>query len=71
MTIKGVVYAGAEDDSNGISKSIEQFTATQETYSNSTTNGGLGWSFGDDDGNPWKIDTDKNNGPPYLYWQEL
>jgi hypothetical protein len=70
MTINGAVYNGAEDNSNGISKSIEQFTA-KETYSNSTTDGGLGWSFGDNDTSPWKWEDGKNNDLPYLYWQEL
>jgi hypothetical protein len=48
----------------GTDKSGTELT-TQSTYET------LGWSFGDDDDNPWKIDADKNNGLPYLYWQEL
>jgi hypothetical protein len=55
---------------NGISKTLEEFQM-RETYSNSTTNGGLNWSFGDNDTNPWKIEESKNNGLPYLYWQDL
>jgi hypothetical protein len=42
---------------------------TQTTYSNATASGGLGWLFGNDDLNPWKIEAGKNNGYPYLYWQ--
>jgi hypothetical protein len=47
---------------------------TQTTYSDAINGnglGGLGWKFGDDDDNPWKIDPNKNNGYPYLYWQKL
>jgi hypothetical protein len=55
---------------NGIDKTIAELK-TETTYSDSITNGGLGWSFGNDDENPWKIDLNKNDGLPYLYWQEL
>jgi hypothetical protein len=37
---------------------------TQSTYT------GLGWLFGSDDSNPWKIDANKNGGLPYLYYQD-
>jgi hypothetical protein len=30
----------------------------------------LGWLFGSDDTNPWKIDANKNGGLPYLYYQD-
>ncbi|MDR1911471.1 MAG: hypothetical protein LBQ52_03880 [Helicobacteraceae bacterium] len=41
-----------------------------ELITRSTYEDGLGWRFGDDDANPWKINSDKNNGYPYLYWQK-
>jgi hypothetical protein len=44
--------------------SIDAFRS-QSTYEND-----LGWKFGNDDANPWKINSDKNNGYPYLYWQK-
>jgi hypothetical protein len=46
---------------NGESKS-EAELKTQSTYES------LGWLFGDDNANPWKIDA--NSSYPYLYWQE-
>jgi hypothetical protein len=42
-----------------------------EIYPNAATKGSLGWSFGDNDDNPWQWDANKNNGLSYLYWQEL
>jgi hypothetical protein len=48
----------------GIGKADSDFK-TQSTYSNN-----LGWKFGNNDANPWKINASKNNGYPYLYWQE-
>jgi hypothetical protein len=68
MTINGVTYSGSSNDQNGTSKVIANFK-TQETYSADPT-GGLGWKFGNDNANPWKIDAGKNDGYPYLYWQE-
>jgi hypothetical protein len=62
--INRVVYSGLEYDCNGISKTIEQLK-TKETYEVD-----LDWKFGDDDANPWNIDSTKNNGLPYLYCQE-
>jgi hypothetical protein len=47
---------------------------TQATYFDAVNGdglGGLGFKFGDDDDNPWKIDPNKNNGYPYLYWQDI
>jgi hypothetical protein len=41
---------------------------TRSTYENDINGdglGGLGWKFGDDNDNPWKI----NGSYPYLYWQ--
>ncbi|MDR1912611.1 MAG: hypothetical protein LBQ52_09765, partial [Helicobacteraceae bacterium] len=46
---------------------------SQSTYDgviNGDGNGGLGWKFGNDDENPWKIDAIKHDGYPYLYWQK-
>jgi hypothetical protein len=46
---------------------------SQSTYSDAINDdglGGLGWSFGNDEDNPWKIDANKNDGYPYLYWQK-
>ncbi|MDR1285111.1 MAG: hypothetical protein LBJ88_02800 [Campylobacteraceae bacterium] len=57
----------------GTSKTIEQLK-TKGTYSEMAIGdglGGLGWKFGNDDTAPWKIDSNKNNGYPYLYWQKL
>jgi hypothetical protein len=48
---------------NGEGKS-EADLKTKSTYES------LGWGFGDDNANPWKIDENKNNGFPYFYWQE-
>ncbi|MDR1975365.1 MAG: InlB B-repeat-containing protein, partial [Campylobacteraceae bacterium] len=53
---------------SGIGKTDDAFKL-QTTYSNIPTNGGLGWKFGDNDTNPWKIDPYKNGGLPYLYWE--
>ncbi|MDR1007708.1 MAG: hypothetical protein LBL65_03990 [Campylobacteraceae bacterium] len=50
---------------HGIDKTIGELK-TRSTYET-----GLGWQFGDNDTAPWKIDSDKNNGYPYFYWQEL
>jgi hypothetical protein len=63
MLINEAVYSGAEDDSNGISKSIEELK-TRSTYETD-----LGWGFEGSDASPWKIDPDKNDGLPYFYWQ--
>jgi hypothetical protein len=65
MEVKGAVYGGAEDDSNGISKTINDFK-DKSTYETD-----LGWDFGNDDTHPWEINPDKNNGLPYFYWQNL
>jgi hypothetical protein len=50
-------------DLHGASKSNAELK-TQSTYES------LGWSFGNDSKHPWKIDASKNNGYPYLYWEE-
>jgi hypothetical protein len=59
---------------NGGTLKTEIELKTQSTYSDTINGdglGGLGWSFGDNDTSPWKHDDSKNNGLPYLYWQEL
>jgi hypothetical protein len=66
MTVTGKTNGNA-----GTSKTITNLK-TQSTYSNPVNgdgNGGLGWKFGNDENNPWKIDPYKNNGLPYLYWE--
>jgi hypothetical protein len=63
IKINGAI--SADSDNNGIGKSLADFKA-KSTYETD-----LGWSFGDNDTSPWKIDENKNNGLPYLYWQEL
>jgi hypothetical protein len=66
MTVSGRTNGNA-----GTSKTITELK-TQSTYSNPINGdgyGGLGWKFGDDDDNPWKIDPTKNDGLPYLYWE--
>jgi hypothetical protein len=71
MQIKGVTVT--DSVVNGIGKSLDELK-TQSTYDSAINGnglGGLGWSFGDNDDNPWKWDANKNNGLPYLYWQEL
>ncbi|MDR1285110.1 MAG: hypothetical protein LBJ88_02795 [Campylobacteraceae bacterium] len=57
---------------HGTDKTLEQLK-TKETYSDAINGdglGGLGWQFGDNDTAPWKIDSNKNNGYPYFYWQD-
>jgi hypothetical protein len=69
MTVNGsTVSGGALNDNNGANKTIDELK-TQTTYSDAIGSGGLGWKFGNDNLNPWKIDANKNNGYPYLYWQ--
>jgi hypothetical protein len=44
---------------------------TQSTYSNTVNGdglGGLGWKFGGNDANPWKMPAG-GSGYPILYWQ--
>ncbi|MDR3177860.1 MAG: hypothetical protein LBT96_02630 [Campylobacteraceae bacterium] len=55
---------------DGTSKTDSELKA-QTTYSDAISGdgfGGLGWKFGDDAANPWKID--EGNSYPYLYWQK-
>ncbi|MDR0747576.1 MAG: hypothetical protein LBE89_06775, partial [Helicobacteraceae bacterium] len=58
MTVIGTVSGNA-----GAAKSDADFK-TRSTYET-----GLGWKFGNDVLNPWKIDANKNDGYPYLYWE--
>ncbi|MDR1911354.1 MAG: hypothetical protein LBQ52_03280, partial [Helicobacteraceae bacterium] len=68
MTINGGYSSNVGDlRYSGTPKLIDKLT-TQETYSADPT-GGLGWKFGNDKDNPWKID--EGNGYPYLYWQKI
>ncbi|MDR1285353.1 MAG: hypothetical protein LBJ88_04040 [Campylobacteraceae bacterium] len=46
-------------------KKSEEELKTRSTYEDD-----LGWSFGDNDTHPWKININKNNGLPYLYWEK-
>ena len=53
----------------GVSKTDEELQ-TQSTYSDPPVGdgqGGLGWKFGNDDANPWKMPA--GGGYPILYWQ--
>jgi uncharacterized repeat protein (TIGR02543 family) len=66
MTVTGTTngYAGTDKTATEL--------RTQSTYSdpiNGDGLGGLGWKFGNDDDNPWKMDPTKNDGLPYLYWE--
>ncbi|MDR0666724.1 MAG: hypothetical protein LBF71_04845 [Campylobacteraceae bacterium] len=61
MSVNGrTVSEGNEKD--GKNKADIKFKQ-QSTYENE-----LGWGFGDDDENPWKMD--ENGGYPYLYWEK-
>ncbi|MDR2342029.1 MAG: hypothetical protein LBD84_03175 [Campylobacteraceae bacterium] len=64
ILVNGAIYNATEDGFSSTSKTIEQFKDIS-TYES------LLWAFGDDDNSPWKIDADKNDGLPYLYWQEF
>ncbi|MDR0747045.1 MAG: hypothetical protein LBE89_04040 [Helicobacteraceae bacterium] len=69
MTVNSAIYNGATNERNGTSKTMPELK-TQSTYSSQVDGGGLGWKFGNDVLNPWKIDANKNNGYPYLYYQD-
>ena len=54
---------------SGVDKTDDDFK-DQSTYSaavNGDGLGGLGWRFGNDDANPWKMPA--GGGYPILYWQ--
>jgi hypothetical protein len=66
MTVMGTTGGNA-----GTSKSLAALTS-DPTYTdpiNGDGNGGLGWKFGNDDGNPWKRTPYVNDNYPYLYWE--
>jgi hypothetical protein len=68
MTIGG---SSGNNGNSGTSKTIADFRL-QTTYAGAVSGngyGGLGWRFGNGDGIPWKISSNKNNGLPYLYWE--
>jgi len=65
MSITGNTSYG----SNGVDKTIGELQI-QTTYSDTPVGdgeGGLGWKFGNDDDNPWKMLV--GGGYPVLYWQ--
>jgi hypothetical protein len=68
MTVNSAIYNGATNEQNGTSKTMPELK-TQSTYSSQVDGGGLGWLFGNDASNPWKINANKNGGLPYLYWE--
>jgi hypothetical protein len=71
FALNTMTVTGSTGNNAGTSKTITNLK-TQSTYSNPVNgdgNGGLGWKFGNNDANPWKIVSNKNNGLPYLYWE--
>jgi hypothetical protein len=76
--VGGVKYDGVTNSflnssdakNHGIDKTQIELK-TRSTYENDEASGGLGWKFGSNNDNPWKIDPNKNNGYPYLYWQDM
>jgi hypothetical protein len=63
FTSGNINYHGVDKDETALK--------TQTTYSNAANGyglGGLGWKFGNDANNPWKID--EGSSYPYLYWQK-
>jgi hypothetical protein len=57
---------------NAIYKGTDKTEAelkTLSTYSADTSENGLGWKFGNDDENPWKMPVPDGSGYPLLYWQ--
>jgi hypothetical protein len=63
----GIFTNSGDINNHGTSKTDVELK-TQTTYSDDTSSGGLGWKFGDDAANPWKIN--ESNSYPYLYWQK-
>jgi hypothetical protein len=60
FALNTMTVTGSTDGNAGTSKTITELT-TQSTYSN--------WNFGNNEAYPWKIDPYKNDGLPYLYWE--
>ncbi|MDR2152934.1 MAG: hypothetical protein LBO72_08935 [Helicobacteraceae bacterium] len=71
FTLSSMSITAVGAGNNGTSKTIGDLKTrlTYESAINGDGLGGLGWFFGDDDDHPWKIDASKNNGLPYLYWE--
>ncbi|MDR3177640.1 MAG: hypothetical protein LBT96_01525 [Campylobacteraceae bacterium] len=64
----GITTAGGDGPAyHGIDKTAD-LLKQEAVYSDAVIDGGLGWKFGNNIDNPWKID--ENNSYPYLYWQE-
>ncbi|MDR0747630.1 MAG: hypothetical protein LBE89_07045, partial [Helicobacteraceae bacterium] len=59
-----MIVSGTVSGNAGAAKSDADFK-TRSTYET-----GLGWKFGNNALNPWKIDANKNGGLPYLYYQD-
>jgi hypothetical protein len=70
-TMSGPIFNGYSY--SGTPKTMFQLQE-QTTYLNAVNGdglNGLGWSFGNDYNNPWKIDASKNGGLPYFYFEDL
>jgi hypothetical protein len=61
----GGVFSDEGDPSYHGTSKTDSDLKSQSTYESD-----LGWRFGNNDANPWKINSDKNGGFPYLYWQK-
>jgi hypothetical protein len=61
--------SGSFSDPNKVLNAGEAKTES-ELKSQSTYASALGWKFGNNDDNPWKISAGRNGGYPYLYWEE-
>jgi hypothetical protein len=67
-----IVTGNANGNGNAGTDKTATELRTQSTYSDPVNGdglGGLGWKFGNDEANPWKMDPTKNDGLPYLYWE--
>ncbi|MDR1452269.1 MAG: hypothetical protein LBI57_08100 [Helicobacteraceae bacterium] len=65
MTVNGFAVTNSDATRrHGLDKTGGYF-ALRSTYETD-----LGWQFGENDDHPWKIDSNKNDGYPYLYWRE-
>jgi len=70
MTDPGAAKFNTDTMRNGVSRTDVQLR-TQSTYSDAVSGnggGGLGWKFGSDNNNPWKMPV--GGGYPILYWQQ-
>jgi hypothetical protein len=81
----GYIYGSGNDISNNLARSAlnsgfsdygdgNEYSGTgkadNDFLDENTYKIGLSWKFGNDGDNPWKIKSNKNNGYPYLYYQE-